>query len=225
MPRSLLRVAEELIVSVKLGSLKTSNSFNSIKFTDLLKLNNDQEKLAFWINTYNSFTLILLKKYNPDLNNRIKRKQFFRLNEIQFYDFSISLDEIEHIILRRNKVSWSYGFIQNPFSSKKLKKLMVKKLDYRIHFALNCGAFSCPPIRFYSHQRINEELNIATKAFVSQNSEIRSNNKLYTSSLFKWYYNDFSGRKGIIRIHNLFLEETDKQIDKIHFMPYIWKVG
>ena len=32
-------------------------------------------------------------------------------------------------------------------------KVALKVLDPRIHFALNCGAKSCPPIRVYTEEK------------------------------------------------------------------------
>ena len=56
---------------------------------------------------------------------------------------SFSLDDIEHGILRRN----ARNHIE--VGDSKLTH-MVDKVDYRIHFALNCGAQSCPAIAFYT---------------------------------------------------------------------------
>lgn len=36
-----------------------------------------------------------------------------------------------------------------------IKKLAVSNLDYKIHFALNCGGKICPPIRFYESKISN----------------------------------------------------------------------
>ena len=40
--------------------------------------------------------------------------------------------------------------------------MAVDVIDFRIHFALNCGAKSCPPIAFYSYDKINDQLDLAT---------------------------------------------------------------
>merc|ERR1719184_519606 len=47
-------------------------------------------------------------------------------------------------------------------------KVSLTKLDPRLHFALNCGARSCPPIRIYTEERINSQLEMATESFLSQ---------------------------------------------------------
>eukprot|EP00960_Hanusia_phi_P042458 755503-Hanusia_phi.AAC.7 len=41
----------------------------------------------------------------------------------------------------------------------------VVTADPRIHFALNCGARGCPPIRFYRGEDLDAMLSTATRAF------------------------------------------------------------
>ena len=69
-------------------------------------------------------------------------------------------------------------------------------LDPRIHFALNCGAKSCPPIAAYSfdEQTLNSQLQLATENFLCANVKIDIVNNDVTvklSKIFDWYRNDF----------------------------------
>ena len=65
-----------------------------------------------------------------------------------------TLDEIEHGVLRCNK---GHPKDQKPmFSDEARKSLSLSFLDPRIHFALNCGATSCPPIRLLKISRLNK---------------------------------------------------------------------
>ena len=41
----------------------------------------------------------------------------------------------------------------------------VQPMDKRIHFALVCGAKSCPPIRVYTPDELDEGLDAAAAAF------------------------------------------------------------
>ena len=41
-------------------------------------------------------------------------------------------------------------------------------MDYRIHFALNCGAKSCPAISFYSAKTLDQQLTTAENNFIEQ---------------------------------------------------------
>ena len=77
---------------------------------------------------------------NPELY--LKRNPLFGKKIIDIAGKRISLDEIEHGLLRHSKVKWGLGYINNIFPSHFEKMNRVSKVDYRIHFALNCGAGS-----------------------------------------------------------------------------------
>ena len=64
--------------------------------------------------------------------------------------------------------------------------------DPRIHFALNCGAVSCPPIAVYSGEDLDSQLDDATKGFLEDNTTVNTeDNSISLSMLFKWYKEDF----------------------------------
>ena len=176
----------------------------------------DKQKKAFWINCYNAFYQILRREKNfvkPDI---------FRRKVIRVAGIDFSLDNIEHGILRRNKIKWSLGYLSDPFAKKQLKKLAVKEMDFRIHFALNCGAKSCPPIAFYTPDQINDQLELATHSFLESETMLNEEkNEIHISRLFKWFQGDFGGRRGIRAIYQRYL---DLDLDKMSliFKPYNW---
>jgi hypothetical protein len=66
--------------------------------------------------------------------------------------------------------------------------------DPRVHFALNCGAVSCPPIHDYDPVHLDQQLDMATRNFLENEQGVRidvTNRTVYLSSLFKWYRKDF----------------------------------
>ena len=72
------------------------------------------------------------------------------------------------------------------------RALAVEALDPRIHFALNCGARSCPPVKLFTAEGLEKELKAAAQAFVS--SEVRvpdETGRVELSKLFEWYGADF----------------------------------
>jgi len=103
------------------------------------------------------------------------------------------LDNIEHGILRCNRRS-PIG-IRKPFSVRdKRQQWICKTLDYRIHFALNCGGLSCPPIAFYTKENIDKELTLAEESFVEQEFEVDEEKKrIHGSKIVTMYRNDFEG--------------------------------
>jgi hypothetical protein len=71
---------------------------------------------------------------------------------------------------------------------------VVVPLEPRLHFALNCASAGCPPISAYRADRIDDQLDAATAAFVNSPSEVRVDTErsvLHLSRLFHWYADDF----------------------------------
>lgn len=60
-----------------------------------------------------------------------------------------TLDDIEHGILRSN------SNMNMQLGDSRMKFIMDKPLDPRIHFTLNCGAKSCPPILVYTPELLD----------------------------------------------------------------------
>ena len=79
--------------------------------------------------------------------------------------------------------------------------LRVKKRNWRIHFALNCGAKSCPPVTIYDVERLNEQLSAGTKKYLNKFTTFdKENNIASVTSLFSWFRGDFGGIEGIKNI-------------------------
>ena len=55
--------------------------------------------------------------------------------------------------------------------------------------ALNCGAKSCPPIKFFNGESVREELRIAGMAFAEMDDNVRVDvdaKTLWLSQIFSW---------------------------------------
>jgi len=215
----LLHLSQQLLLAIKLdkNTLEFRNKLNHFTLQQLRnEIYSDDLKKTFWINIYNAFFLILKKEFNYSKPN-IYQKKLFNIANTKF-----SLDDIEHGILRKYRYKYSLGFFRNIFYSKLIKNLAVNTIDYRIHFALNCGAKSCPPIAFYKLETINNQLNFATVSFLESETYYNSTNKeIHTTSLFKWYLMDFDGKKGI---QNIYKNQLNKDITdyKIIYREYSW---
>lgn len=71
---------------------------------------------------------------------------------------------------------------------------MVAEVDPRIHFTLNCGAESCPPIGVYHGDKLENELTRATNGFLNQSVSFKPETKtVQLSMIFQWYKPDFGG--------------------------------
>jgi hypothetical protein len=162
------------------------------------QLSNDANKKAFWLNIYNAFVQRILKA-NP---GKYKNKHaFFTDKQIVIAGQYMSMDDIEHGILRRSKVKWGLGYLNKLFPSSNEKRSRVKKLDKRIHFALNCGAKSCPPVAFYASEKIDHQLELATKSYLKTEVEYdKSSGIVSVPAIMGWFRADFGGKKGIKKL-------------------------
>lgn len=142
--------------------------------------------------------------------------------DIRFADASFSLDDIEHGILRKYRWKYSLGYLPQFLPSSRIKKLAVAEIDFRIHFALNCGAKSCPPIAFYQYERIDEQLDIAAQSFLQSETTIDSTKQeIHVTKIMQWFKGDFGGESGIKRIISKYLG-TDFSLYKVKFKDYDW---
>ncbi|WP_084696362.1 DUF547 domain-containing protein [Maribacter thermophilus] len=183
-------------------------------------LSSDAKKLAFWTNIYNAYIQVILKK-NPDLYK--DRGSFFKKKQIIIAGEKISFAKIEHGILRKSQWEYGLGYIRKWFPGKLERRLRVKKRDYRIHFALNCGAKDCPPVAIYEWDRLNEQFDKGTKAYLSSTTDYNELKKeVSVTSLFNWFRGDFGGKSGIRKIlKQNSLIPTTKDIDLV-YKNYDW---
>lgn len=213
------QLSEQLLLSTKLNQ-PTAQAKEQLANKPLAELkqdlHDDAHKLACWINLYNAFFLILRKE------RQLEAPAIFTKRAIELAGLWLSLDDIEHIILRKNRLKWALGYLPNPFSRRILWKLMVAKRDYRTHFALNCGAKSCPPIAFYTPDKIEQQLEWATQSFLESETMVSEDqNEVATSRLLLWYRGDFGGQAGIRRLleARLALKSTNYRLS---FRAYDW---
>ncbi len=185
------------------------------------ELNTDDKIYAFWINIYNAFIQIELRR-DPTLYE--KRGRFFKRAVIPIAGKKMSFSDIEHGIIRRSQWLIGLGFIRNPFPSSYKKKLRPQRKEYRIHFALNCGAKSCPPVAIYDYARLDEQLRLATERYLPQyTSYDQERNEVLTTPLFSWFRGDFGKKKGVKNIlHSLdLIPNTDVGLK---FDDYDWSL-
>jgi len=216
---ALLRLSEQFLYAVKIEepTILLEKELAALEIDQLIiGLNNDEAIKTFWINMYNAWFQILA------VREKMKRPKIFTTKAILIAGKKFSLDNIEHDILRKYRWKYSMGYLPRFFPGKLIKQLAVSKIDYRIHFALNCGAKSCPPIAFYNYDNINQQLNLAGRNFLKSETVIDDEKKqLTTSKILSWFKNDFGGKKGIRKILG---KEFEKDLSgySIKFNPYNW---
>jgi len=150
-----------------------------------------------------------------------------------------SFHDLESGILRSNRPAPYSPFVQIGPSGKDPRQSLVvpdEKVDCRIHFGLNCGAKSCPPVKSFTAEGIEEELRIVAMAFFEDDDNAQVDVKSRTISLsqiISWYRIDFASSNNLLpRTIVQFLrgdkkDQLQAMIDdgksiKIKFKTYDW---
>ncbi|WP_435359421.1 DUF547 domain-containing protein [Haloarchaeobius sp. DFWS5] len=191
-------------------------------------LADDRAKTAFWTNLYNGFAQLLLRD-DPDLwehRTLIPVPKLFSKRLVTVAGHTMSLDDIEHGLLRRSKSAAGLGYLPRLRTGAFEQENRVAVPDPRIHFALNCGAGSCPPIAAYTAAGLDDGLDTATRSYLETECEYDSTARgvVRVPKLFSWYRGDFRGKAGTVD----FLERYDVvpvgKRPKLVFKPYDWSM-
>jgi hypothetical protein len=138
----------------------------------------ENEQIAFLINAYNSFTLQSIIDQNPLKKSIRDIPGVWEGRKFQLAGQSKTLDDIEH------------------------KTLRVDFNEPRIHVALVCAAISCPPLRneAYTPENLDAQLDDQVRRFIASSQGFRlerQKNRVYLSSIFKWYGQDWQKSYGV----------------------------
>ena len=162
------------------------------------QLNTDDKKFTFWINIYNGFILSILKDHPEYYNDRQK---FFKKPFIKIGGQTLSFSVIEHGIIRRSQWELGLGYFSKWFPPNYEKLFRPNKKNYRVHFALNCGAKSCPPVAILRPETINMQFETLESAYLKKITTYDINSNVVTTTpLCSWFRGDFGGKSGVKKI-------------------------
>lgn len=192
------------------------------------------ERKAFFINIYNAL-VIHANVLNGPATSKLSQLRFFDKTKYILGGRLYSLNEIENGVLRANKRGPTMLFAPFGKSDPRLN-VILEKTEPRIHFALNCGAKSCPPIKTFGAENIDSELQVATEAYLELDEALKVDEEakiVHLSSLLKWYSSDFGNNaEEILRwvLENVTYEEKKEALRrliddgswKIQYLPYDW---
>lgn len=169
----------------------------------------EAERMSYWINAYNAFTVKLIIDHYPlksikDIGGNLPMInsawdiKFFKIGGIDF-----DLNTIEHEILRKQ--------FDEP----------------RIHFAINCASFSCPKLRqgAFEADKLERQLEDQTIYFINNLSKNKiSKEATDLSQIFSWFESDFKKKMPVKRYlkkyHSGFNEKN-----KITYLEYNWALN
>jgi Protein of unknown function, DUF547 len=169
---------------------------------------------AFWLNLYNTLTLHAMHVAGVK-DSVLERPGFFNRYAYRVFGFDFTLNDIEHGVLRGNRGAF---LMQRPFSESDPRLEFVLPLDARIHFALNCGAVSCPPIRAYEAESVEAQLELATQSYLS--GARRKGDTIWLPRLLSYYAADFGDPLEFTRRYRSDLPPRARA----KFDEYDWKV-
>ncbi|WNJ20017.1 DUF547 domain-containing protein [Pontibacter sp. G13] len=176
---------------------------------NLKLLFSDAEKIAFWINVYNGMTCYLTVREGLTLNMK-EQSDFFSEHRLLIGGYDLSLDDIEHGILRKN----ARGHLPQDDP---IMDLQVEQLDPRIHFVLNCGAKSCPKVRPYQADRLDLQLDVSERWFSEAEFLVDPVARQITCSrLYDWYRGDFP---------DSYLNDPAYSDFEVKWMEYDWTIA
>ena len=161
-----------------------------------------EDKLAFWINAYNANTIALLVDNYP-------------IKSIQNLDGGKTWD-VKRITINNKK--YSLNNIENDIIRPQFK-------DPRIHFAVNCGAKSCPPLlnNAYVGKTLNSQLDKVTKTFINNKSfQNISPKSISISKIFDWYAVDFGDINSFL---NKYSNVQIQKNAKMTYKEYDWSLN
>lgn len=192
---------------VNYSGLKADNA-KLQSYLDLLAANPVQsswtrnEKMAYWINAYNAFTIKLIVDHYPVSSiTKIEGGKPWDKKWIKLGDKTYSLNQIENEILRPQ-----FG-------------------DSRIHFAVNCAAKSCPPLLNRAWTADNLEQNFEAQAVKFVNNpqfNVIAEKKIQLSKIFEWYAGDFGD---IVSYLNKYSKLKINANAKVTYLEYDWALN
>lgn len=163
---------------------------------------NRNEKMAYWINAYNAFTVkLILDNYPLSSIINLSGGKVWDKKWIKLGGKTYSLNNIEHDILR------------------------PQFKDARIHFAVNCAAKSCPPLlnRAWTAGNLSSNLNTQARKFINsaKYNQIGSD-KVAISKIFEWYAVDFGN---IVEYLNKYADTKISTNAQVSYQEYDWALN
>ncbi|CAL5369519.1 unnamed protein product [Camellia sinensis] len=152
-----------------------------------------QQKLAFWINTYNSCMMnAILEQGIPETPEMVVA--LMQKATISVGGHLLNAITIEHFILR---LPYHLKYTCPKFArNDEMKARSIFGLEWSeplVTFALSCGSWSSPAVRVYTASQVENELEAAKRDYLQAAVGISTTNKsIVIPKLLDWYLLDFA---------------------------------
>lgn len=220
-----VEAARDYLLAVRRGEDTTRHRdrLADLEVESVVALPDERETaLAFWLNLYNAAAQDVL---TADPECYASRWRFFRKNVVTIGGESLSLDDVEHGVLRASRSKYGFGYLPRLASSRFERRIGLETVDPRIHFALNCGAESCPAIRTYDPTTIDEQLATATAAYLDRTAEYDADDGVVrVPRVCLWFYRDFGRKPGVLRLLRQHGILPTEKTPSIRFESFDWSL-
>ena len=167
---------------------------------DPANLHGYSDQLAFWLNAYNAMVIHgvaeEIKNGQSHLSKNISIRDFdgfYSNTAYQFGRFQLSLDDIEHGILRANA---RRTFGRHFSRDHPAQQLVFGKVEPRIHMALYSACNSSPNLNVFRTEELEPQLQRITVEYLKH--YVSSGKRLVLPRIFQWYATDFDVVGGVM---------------------------
>lgn len=174
---------------------------------DPAQLESREERLAFYINAYNILAIKMVADHWPVTSIKDVGSIFapvWKKEAGKIGGKPVSLDDIEHVILR-------------------------KMGEPRMHFAIVCASISCPDLHTepYSAASLSRQLDVQVKAFLHNPAKGLKLDKagILISRIFSWFSADFEAAGGVRVFIRRYRQDIPKQTRITGYLPYRWELN
>ncbi len=208
-----LNNAQVLISGQQALELARAKDFGVLAKAQFEVPSQEAEARAFWLNLYNALTLHAMQ------HAKIQKTVLESFGFYARYAYVVgghlySLNDIEHGVLRSNRAVIGLP----PIAPSDPRAKSILPFEVRIHFALNCGADSCPPIRAYLGSELEVQLELATSSYLQEC--IFEAGVVWLPRLLTYYPEDFPKPLDFVRKYRPDLPVQNQ----IKYLPYSWKI-
>lgn len=185
-----------------------------------------EERASLWINAYNAITVqgvIDARADDPDFRVDRDGFAFFQVQRARVGGIFVSLDMVEHVILRGDAAHGSIAAVDAETRDAALAEFAaIGAFDPRIHFALNCASRSCPNLRGepFVGERLEAQLAEQTTIFLDDPSKGAGPEGI--SSLFLWFRPDFEAVAPVPDFIETQRTEGLDGVDTGTYLEYLW---
>jgi len=211
--------------AIRADPSKLRSYLASLCDADLDSMSGD-EKLAFWLNAYNSVMMMMIVHFNPlesvkEISDLVNEAQVWDHKFATVAGMKVSPGDIEHKMIRGEGNNWNGAAAQ-----------VAPRAEGRVHACMICASLSCPdlPIVPFKAATLQDQLTDYARAWLANptKNEGPHNEGLHINQVFSWFTDDFARESG--SLHNFLQTYAPAGWDvdgteQVKYMSYNWALN